>query len=271
MTKMPLLFIGHGSPLNALEDNEYTRNWKRIAAALPKPAAILAVSAHWYTDGTRINDARHPKTIYDMYGFPKELYEISYPAPGAPELAHHTRSLIQTGVAIDNNWGYDHGAWVVLHGMYPQADIPVSQLSVDANAGAAAHFEIGKRLAPLREKGVLILGSGNIVHNLSRVNFSMDGGYGWAGEFDNYIKDRIMQGAYRDVMDYRQAGPAAALAVPTPDHFDPLLYILGAADGADQVAVLNDSCIYGSLSMTCYILTNGIPFENTENRPNPKK
>ena len=190
--KMPALFIGHGSPMNAIEDNQYTRNWIEIAGEFPKPKAILAISAHWYTDGSRITDEAHPKMVYDMYGFPDELYKVLYEAKGAPELAHLTKDLIKRDVKIDNSWGYDHGTWSVLCKMYPEADIPVYQLSVDSSASAQTHFKIGQEISALREKGVLILGSGNVVHNLSKISWEMEGGHPWAVDFDNYIKNKII-------------------------------------------------------------------------------
>ncbi|HSN58557.1 MAG TPA: 4,5-DOPA dioxygenase extradiol, partial [Clostridiaceae bacterium] len=186
--KMPALFVGHGSPMNAIEDNEYSRGWKEIAKKIPKPEAILSVSAHWYTDGTKVSDAANPKTIYDMYGFPDELYNVAYNAPGAPELAHAAKELISNHVQIDNSWGLDHGTWSVLHRMYPDSDIPVFQLSIDSRTSFGDHFRIGREIAALREKGVLILGSGNIVHNLALVKWGMAGGFPWAVEFDSYIK-----------------------------------------------------------------------------------
>jgi len=178
---------------------------------------------------------------------------VQYPAIGAPELALYTKSLISENVTMDNTWGYDHGTWSVLHVMYPNADIPVFQLSVDRNAGAEVHFEIGKQIKSLREKGVLILGSGNVVHNLRLLDFSSAEGYGWANEFDNYIKDKIMKKEYADVVHYRKVGDSAALAVPTPDHFYPLLYVLGGLDEKDNVSIYNHSTFAGSLSMTCYL------------------
>ncbi len=253
MKKMPALFIGHGSPMNAIEENQYTKNWREIARQIPKPEAILAISAHWYTNGTRIMDEPQPKMIYDMYGFPQELYEINYKAPGAPELAHATKDLIHENVIYDNSWGFDHGTWSVLHVMYPEADIPVYQLSVDGRANGRTHFEIGQQVKDLREKGVLILGSGNVVHNLSKVDFSMSGGYNWAHEFDEYIKNRIEQRAFSDVIDYRKAGPSSEKAFWTPDHFYPLLYVLGASKDEDRLSIFNDSCVLGSLSMTSYL------------------
>lgn len=252
-SKMPVLFIGHGSPMNAIEENEYSANWRKIAAEIPKPQAILAISAHWYTDGSRITDDPNPKMVYDMYGFPDALYKVEYKAAGAPELAHLTKSLISSDVKIDNSWGYDHGTWSVLCKMYPDADIPVYQLSVDKNADAQTHFKIGQQISALREKGVLLLGSGNVVHNLSRISWEMERGYPWANEFDNYIKDNILNKQFENVIDYKKAGNASELAFYTPEHFYPLLYILGASRADDRVTVSNDTCTLGSLSMTCYL------------------
>ncbi len=253
--RMPLLFVGHGSPMNAIEDNTYTRNWAGVSRKIPKPKAILSISAHWYTQGSRINDALHPKTVYDMYGFPDELYQVIYDAGGSPEIAHRTKGLISYDVQIDNNWGIDHGTWSVLCRMYPEADIPLFQLSVDSNAGREDHFQIGRELRALREQGVLIMGSGNIVHNLAEVNWGMKGGYPWAEEFDQYIKNKIIQKRYEDVIRYEQAGESSKIAFRFPDHFYPLLYILGAADSSDQLSVFNDSCTMGSLSMTSYLFS----------------
>lgn len=251
--KMPVLFIGHGSPMNAIEDNEYSRNWAKIAKSIPKPEAILAISAHWYTDKSRITDAANPKMIYDMYGFPDELYKVEYKAKGSPELAHLTKDLISRDVIIDNSWGYDHGTWSVLCKMYPNANIPVYQLSIDKNADAQTHFKIGQEISALREKGVLILGSGNVVHNLSRINWEMSGGYPWADEFDNYIKNSILNKQYADVIHYQKPGKSSESAFYTPEHFYPLLYILGASREDDRITVWNDSCLLGSLSMSCYL------------------
>lgn len=251
--KMPVLFIGHGSPMNAIEDNEYTKKWEAIAEKIPRPKAILAVSAHWYTDGGRINDEAHPRVIYDMYGFPEELYKLKYSSPGAPERAHETKKLIKKDIKIDNSWGIDHGTWSVLCRMYPEANIPVYQLSVDKNAPAEEHYRIGQEIKELRQNGVLILGSGNVVHNLGRVNWDNKGGYDWAEEFDGYVKDNLIKREIDEVIHYERAGTSARLAVPTPDHFYPLLYTLGAADGEDKLTVFNNSCVLGSLSMTCYM------------------
>ena len=182
--KMPALFVGHGSPMNAIEDNEFTQSWVEIAERIPKPEAILSISAHWYTAGTKIMDQSQPRAVYDFYGFPEELYRVLYKPLGSPEYAHMTKELVTRKVEIDNSWGIDHGTWSVLCKMYPQADIPVYQLSIDSGADAAVHMDIGKELSRLREKGVLILGSGNVVHNLSKISWEMDGGYSWAQELD---------------------------------------------------------------------------------------
>lgn len=253
MQRMPLVFIGHGSPMNAIEENKFTREWGKIVKLIPKPTAILVISAHWYTEGTKIMDEANPKMIYDMYGFPKELYEVVYDSMGAPDLAHLTKDLIITDTTFDTTWGYDHGAWSVLVKMYPQKDIPVFQLSIDGSAAPEVHFEIGRQLRPLREKGVLILGSGNVVHNLRRIRWEMEDGYNWANEFDSYIKDNVLNKEFTNVVNYKKVGDSAPLAVPTPDHFYPLLYVLGASDESDQISVYNDECIMGSMSMTSYL------------------
>jgi 4,5-DOPA dioxygenase extradiol len=251
--KMPILFIGHGSPMNAIENNEFTKGWTQIADKIPRPDAILSISAHWYTPGSRIMDSSEPEMIYDMYGFPNELYRLEYRAKGAPGLAHLTKNLISRKVSTDNSWGYDHGTWSVLCRMYPDADIPVYQLSVDSSAPGDIHYQIGKEISSLREKGVLILGSGNVVHNLSKISWNTEGGFPWAVEFDAYIKEKIINGQYTDVVNYHQAGKSSELAFYSPDHFHPLLYILGAARDDDQLTIFNDACIMGSLSMTSYL------------------
>lgn len=253
MIKMPVLFLGHGSPMNAIEDNMFTKNWKNIVTEIEKPKAILSISAHWFTNGTKILNSEYPKTIYDMYGFPPELYKIIYKSPGSPEFAKITKNLIKSETESDNNWGYDHGTWSVLHIMYPNADIPVYQLSINKNASPLEHFNIGKQIKELREKGVLILGSGNIVHNLYRVDFKKENGYDWAYSFDNHIKEQIIEKNFDEILDYK-SNKFAKAAFPTPEHFYPLLYILGASNKNDKVQVFNDKCIFGSLSMTSYLL-----------------
>jgi len=253
--RMPVLFVGHGSPMNAIEDNEYSRTWSALGETLPQPKAILSISSHWFGRGTKLNDSPTPAMVYDMYGFPEELYRLQYPAPGSPELAHRARQLIGDFVTIDNNWGLDHGTWSVLHRMFPKADIPVVQLSVNALLTPEEHYAIGQRLRPLREEGVLIFGSGNIVHNLSRVDWRMKDGQPWAQTFDQYIHEAILGGAHEKVVDYSQLEDAAQLSVPSMDHFAPILYVLGASDADDEVSVFNADCTLGSMSMTSYVLT----------------
>lgn len=253
MKNMPVLFVGHGSPMNAIEENRFSDQWKKLGAHLPTPQAILSVSAHWFTHGSRVTDSSAPKMIYDMYGFPDELYRVTYNAPGSPHFAKLAKELVGDEVQIDNSWGIDHGTWSVLHRVYPMANIPVFQMSVDRDASTSDYFRIGSRLRALREQGVLIVGSGNVVHNLARVNWDTDGGYAWAEEFDGYIKNAILSRDYEKVNRFEQAGTAAFLACPTMDHFAPLLYVLGAVGKDDQITVFNDSCVLGSLSMTSYL------------------
>lgn len=254
MIRMPALFVGHGSPMNAIEENQFVEEWKTIGSKTPKPEAILSISAHWFTIDTRIMTSEAPETVYDMYGFPRELYQIIYHAKGAPHLARRTKSMISKKVIEDNSWGYDHGTWSVLHRMYPQADIPVFQLSVDRNASPEQHYKIGKELSGLREQGVLIFGSGNIVHNLARVDWDMElGGYSWAEEFDDYIMQNVLKRKDENVIDYHKAGSSSTLAFTTLDHYAPLLYVLGAANKEEQITVFNKECVLGSLSMTGYL------------------
>ncbi|TJX14796.1 4,5-DOPA dioxygenase extradiol [Tissierella creatinini] len=255
MPKMPVIFVGHGSPMNAIEDNIYSRGWREMTKLIPKPKAIVSISAHWYTKGTKIMNEKNPKTIYDMYGFPKELYEIVYNSLGNPDLAQKSKNLITKESEFDNTWGIDHGTWSVLVHMYPDRDIPVFQISIDATASPGVHYEIGKELKSLRDEGVLIFGTGNIVHNLRLVNWNTgDTGFDWAYEFDNYIKENIQNGNHENIINYQSLGDKAKLAVPIADHFYPMLYILGASDKADKVQVFNDKCILGSLSMTSYLI-----------------
>ena len=251
--RMPALFIGHGSPMNAIEHNGYSNRWAALGKELPRPEAILAVSAHWYTRGTRVNTSASPHMVYDMYGFPDELYRVQYPCPGSPKFARLAKELLGDVARTDNTWGLDHGAWSVLTHLYPEADIPVFQLSVDASAPLEQHFALGKLLKPLREQGVLLLGSGNIVHNLAKVNWNMSGGYAWAEEFDDYIKRCVQERDDEGVIRYDRAGASAYYAFTTPDHYAPLLYVLGARDEQDGVRVFNDDCVLGSLSMTGYL------------------
>jgi 4,5-DOPA dioxygenase extradiol len=248
-TTMPVLFIGHGSPMNALEDSDYSRAWAVVAQSLPKPKAILCVSAHWQTAGTRVTAMEQPRTIHDFYGFPPELHAKHYPAPGSPELARLTvETLKDSHVQADTEWGLDHGAWAVLCKLYPKADVPVVQLSLDQRQPTAAHYELGRELRALRKKGVLILGSGNIVHNLREIAWE-DTAYDWALEFDAKIKDLILSGDHNTIIDYSRLGRSARLAVPTLDHYLPLLYVLGAQDQTDPVEFFAEKVTLGSMSM----------------------
>lgn len=251
----PVIFIGHGSPMNAIEDNEYTRGWQQIAADIPKPAAILCISAHWVTQGTKVLTQKDPKIIYDFYGFPQELYEVIYKAKGAPQLAKETQELVGKADETENEWGIDHGTWSVLNIMYPKADIPVYQMSIDDKASPQELFEIGSKIKPLRDKNVLILGSGNIVHNLRMIDFDMEGGFNWAYDFDNFIKDKIVKREYASIINYQEMGSVSRYSVPTTEHFNPLLYILGSTDVKDEVHIYNNLCMGGSLSMTSYVFT----------------
>ncbi|MGI6162218.1 MAG: 4,5-DOPA dioxygenase extradiol [Christensenellales bacterium] len=254
MAKMPVMFVGHGSPMNAIEDNIYTRGWKEMAKRVPKPKAIVSISAHWYTKGTKIMNEDNPKTIYDMYGFPRELYDIVYSPPGNPKLAACAKELITKDSVFDNSWGIDHGTWSVLVHMYPKRDIPLFQISIDAAAPPKAHYQIGKNLKVLRDEGVLLFGTGNIVHNLRLINWGMeDKGFDWAYDFDDYIKENIQKGNHENIINYQSLGETAKLAVPITDHFNPILYILGASEKDDEVSIYNNNCMMGSLSMTSYL------------------
>lgn len=253
MGTMPVLFISHGSPMTIIEENDFIGQWREIAARIPRPRAILCISAHWYQKGHHVSLAERPRTIHDFFGFPGALYDIRYPAPGAPDLARRTAELLGEGVTLDPARGLDHGAWCVLHIMYPKADIPVCQLSVNAPLTTQQSYDTGRLLAPLREDGVLILGSGDVIHNLGIVDVQMKGGYPWADEFDAYIKDAIERREYDKVINYTQAGAAAKKAFVYRDHFDPLLYVLGATTPQDRVSVFNDARVMGSLSMTSYL------------------
>lgn len=254
MSKMPVLFVGHGSPMNAIQDNSNTRAWKDIAKKIPKPVSIISISAHWYTDGTKIMNEPDPKTIYDMYGFPKELYEITYNSPGNPKLAADAKKLISKHSTFDSSWGIDHGTWSVLIHMYPEKDIPVFQISIDAAAPPEVHYQIGKELNSLRHQGVLLFGTGNIVHNLGMIDWiKEDKGFDWAYQFDDYIKENIVNKKHENIINYKNFGENSSFAIPTPEHFYPILYILGASNEEDEISVYNNSCTLGSLSMTSYL------------------
>ncbi len=247
--RMPALFVGHGSPMNAVEDNEFSRAWAAAAAALPRPQAVLCVSAHWETHGTRVTADAQPRTIHDFSGFPAELYSIRYGAPGSPALARLVQeTLADVSVQADTSWGLDHGAWSVLRRMFPDADVPVVQLSLDATQPPAHHYALGQALRPLRGRGVLIIGSGNMVHNLRLVRW-YDGAYPWASEMDAVFARLIADGDHKALVDYAALGENARLAVPTNEHFLPLLYALGAQMPGDSVQFFADKVTLGSISM----------------------
>ena len=247
--KMPVLFIGHGNPMNVMEDNEFSRAWDAAGKALPKPKAIICISAHWVTRGTMVTAMDKPRTIYDFYGFPPEMYEIRYDAPGAPDLAEQVRRIIKnTEVKPDLNWGLDHGTWTVLKRMFPKADVPVIQMSLDANIDGQKHYEIGHQLKELREEGVLIIGSGNIVHNLRMVRFD-DSAYSWAIDFDQRIANWIAQNNHDPIIHYENGDQTAALAINSAEHYVPLLYTLALKDENEPVSFFADKVTGGSLSM----------------------
>lgn len=249
--RMPVLFVGHGSPMNAIEDNEFRQGWAEAALRLARPRAVLCVSAHWETRGVFVTAAARPSTIYDFYGFPDTLYRVLYPAPGSPGLAQRVADLVRRAeVRLDPQRGLDHGAWSVLTAMYPEADVPVLQLSLDATQGPAFHYALGQELVPLRDEGVLILGSGNLVHNLRLVDFGRAEGYDWADGFNQKLKERIVARDHARLVDYESLGADSRRAVPTPEHYLPVLYALGARTEADDVAFFNDKTALGSLSMT---------------------
>lgn len=253
--EIPVLFLGHGSPMNAIEENEFVRGFRKVATTIPKPNAILCISAHWFTQGTKVTAMSMPPTIHDFGGFPKELFAVQYPAKGSPELAHITQQLLQpTAVALDEKWGLDHGAWTVIMHMYPKADIPVIQLSIDYTKPASYHYELAKQLRSLRKKGILIIGSGNIVHNLGLVDFkninTVGYGFDWAVEARAKINHWLLEGNDAPIINYQQQGQAIQLAAPSPDHYLPLVYTLGLKNKNEKIALFNDELLAGSLSMT---------------------
>lgn len=253
--KMPVLFIGHGSPMNGIENNEFSLQWEKMGKELQQPKAVLVVSAHWLTNGTHITAMEHPKTIHDFGGFPQELFEVQYPAPGDVQLAKETKELIKsTDVGLNHDWGLDHGAWSVVKRMYPDAKIPVLQLSIDYSKPAAYHYNLAKELAALRKKGVLIIGSGNMVHNLRMVAWDKfnepNYGYDWAVEMHELFKKKITDGDHQALMNYETLSKSAKLAIPTPDHYYPLMYTLGLQEKNEEPVFFNDKLVAGSLNMT---------------------
>lgn len=253
--RMPVLFLGHGSPMNGIEDNEFVREFKKQGEQLNKPNAIIVVSAHWETNGTFVTAMQNPRTIHDFGGFPKELYEVQYPAPGHPELAKEISEFVNPigSVHLDDKWGLDHGAWTVVKHLFPDADVPVIQLSLDYKMTPQQHYELAQQLKRLREKGVLIVGSGNMVHNLRRVDFRKINetyGYDWAIEADSKMKKWILEGNHQNLIDFKKQGEAFNLAIPTPEHYLPLLYSIGLKDEKDNTIIFNDNPLGGSLTMT---------------------
>jgi 4,5-DOPA dioxygenase extradiol len=250
--RMPALFVGHGSPMNAIEENSFTKSWKQIGTTFPRPSAILCISAHWETKGTFVTVAEHPRTIHDFYGFPDKLFSVQYPAPGNPQIAGNIiETVINPKVKPDAGWGLDHGTWSVLKHIYPEADVPVLQLSLDHTMKPGDHYLLSKQLKKLRQQGVLILGSGNIVHNLRQIDWKKpDHGHEWAEEANDQIKRLIISGDYLKLTNYDLLGKAIQLSIATPEHFLPLLYILALAEPDDVLSFFNDSCVYGSISMT---------------------
>ena len=253
--KMPVLFIGHGSPMNAIEDNEFSQRWHQMGKEIPTPKAVVVVSAHWLTKGTLVTAMSNPKTIHDFGGFPQALFDVQYPAPGSPELASEIQKLITNpAVELDHDWGLDHGTWSVVKHMYPDADIPVLQLSIDYYKPAAYHYELAKQLLSLRKKGVLIIGSGNMVHNLRMVAWDKlnepEYGFDWALEMNDIFKNKISNGFHKELIQYEKLHKAATLAIPSPDHYYPLLYILALQTDNDKVEFFNDKAVGGSLTMT---------------------
>ena len=260
--KMPVLFLGHGSPMNAIEENEFVRGFRNVGKDLPKPKAILVISAHWETKGTFVTAMDKPETIHDFGGFPKALFDFQYPAPGSPELANETKSIItKTEVGLDKTWGLDHGAWSVVTHLYPKADVPVIQMSIDYSKGAQYHYELAKELASLRNKGVLIVGSGNMVHNLGLVawdKLNTDAyAYDWAIEASEKMKKFILSDDHQSLINFKSQGKAFDLAIPSPEHYLPLIYTLALKDNNEKITLFNDKAVAGSLTMTSLKIDKG--------------
>lgn len=253
--KMPVLFLGHGSPMNAIEENEFVRGFRNIGKDIPTPKAILIISAHWETKGTLVTAMQKPRTIHDFGGFPQALFDVHYPAPGSPELANETKRLIKkVQVGLDESWGLDHGAWSVVKHLYPKADVPIIQMSIDYTQGAQYHYDLAKELASLRKKGILIIGSGNMVHNLGMVawdKLNTDSyGYDWAIEANDKMKHLILSDNHQPLIHFKSQGRAFDLAIPSPEHYLPLLYTLALKESNEQASFFNDKPVGGSLTMT---------------------
>lgn len=253
-SKMPVLFLGHGNPMNAIEENEFVTSFKKLGKELVRPNVILCISAHWETNGTFVTGMQNPRTIHDFGAFPKALFDVQYPAPGSPELAQQTKDIItKTEIELDDRWGLDHGAWTVIKHLYPNADIPVIQMSIDRSKSAKYHYELAKELSHLREKGVLIIGSGNMIHNLrlaafNRINEQF--AYDWAKEATEKMNHYILTSDHEKLINFKSQGKAFDLAIPTPEHYLPLLYALALKEKNEKVTLFNDKPIAGSLTMT---------------------
>jgi len=256
---MPALFFGHGSPMNTLEHNRYTEAWRRLGQSMPKPKAILAISAHWYTRSTAVTAMDWPRSIHDFGGFPQELFEVQYPAPGDPALAARVRELLAPiDVQLDKSWGLDHGTWSVLVHAFPHADVPAVQLSIDGTKPPSFHYELAQKLAPLRNKGVLIVGSGNVVHNLGRIQWTKDAKpYDWAVRFNDEVRSYLAAREHGLLIDYATLGEDARLSVPTPDHYLPLLYVIAQQGENETISLPIDGIEFGSIGMLTAVV--GLP------------
>lgn len=250
--RMPALFIGHGNPMNAVQSNTYTEGWRTIAATLPRPRAALSISAHWFIPETAVTAVEKPRTIHDFGGFPEALYEIDYPAPGDPELARRVAALLApASVRLDESWGLDHGTWSILRHFFPRADVPVVQLSIDETRPAAYHYELARRLTPLRDDGILILGSGNLVHNLHAYGWGrhVPEPYDWAGRFEARARDLLLAGRHEALIHYEKLGSDAIMSIPTPEHYLPLIYVIAQQGPEDAVSFPVEGVDGGSVSM----------------------
>jgi 4,5-DOPA dioxygenase extradiol len=259
LSRMPAVFFGHGSPMNALKHNQYTEAWRGLGESVSKPKAILSVSAHWYTRGTAVTAMESPRTIHDFGGFPQELFEVQYPAPGDPKLAERVRELLApTEVPLDKSWGLDHGTWSVMAHAFPTADVPVVQLSIDGTKPPRFHYELAQKLAPLRDEGVLIIGSGNVVHNLGRIQWADDAKpYDWAARFNEKVRGYLVARDHGPLIDYATRGEDARLCVPTPDHYLPLLYVIAQQDENETISLTIDGIEFGSIGMLTVMV--GLP------------
>jgi 4,5-DOPA dioxygenase extradiol len=257
---LPAIFFGHGNPMNALMNNAYTEAWRRVGESIPRPRAILSISAHWFVPGTGVTISTAPRTIHDFGGFPRELYQVEYPAPGDPQLARRVQTLLAPlPVTLDDSWGLDHGTWSVLKHVYPAADIPIVQLSIDETRPPSFHYEIGRRLAGLREEGVLLAGSGNLVHNLHTYAWGrhVPDPYDWAVRFESEARGLLLAGDHKPLVDYESMGREALLSIPTPDHYLPLLYVIGTRQQHDSISFPVEGVDGGSISMLAVKIDQG--------------